>query len=85
MSTKIRKHIYIEREQDAILKQLAHDTGMSEAEIIREAIDRHVAEVGNPGQRQQAWARIEAFLAKRMEIGPVPGGRTWRREDIYDR
>jgi hypothetical protein len=85
MSTKIRKHIYIEREQDAILKQLAHDTGMSETRIIREDIDRHVAEVGNPAQRQQAWARIEAFIAKRMEIGPVHDGRTWRREDLYDR
>lgn len=85
MSTKVRKQIYIEPEQEKLLKEISAETGMSEAEIIREAIDRHVAEMGNPGHRQQAWARIEAFIAKRMEIGPVPGGRTWRREDIYDR
>ena len=85
MSTKVRKQIYIEPEQEILLKQIANDTGMSEAEIIREAIDRHAAEISQPTQRQQAWARIEEFIAKRMEHGPIPGGRTWRREDLYDR
>jgi hypothetical protein len=91
MATKIRKQIYIEPEQEELLKRLAHDTGMSEAQIIRQAIDRHANELSQPARRERAWAEILAFINKRMEQGPVPGERapegprTWRREDLYDR
>ena len=41
MATKVRKQIYIESYQETILKRVADDTGISEAEFIRQAIDRH--------------------------------------------
>jgi hypothetical protein len=44
MVSKIRKQIYIEARQDNSLKESAQRTGLSEAEIIRQAIDRHVSE-----------------------------------------
>ena len=90
MSSKIRKQIYIEPEQEILLKQMANDTGMSEAEIIREAIDLHAAEVGQHERRLSAWANTKAFIAKRIAGQPEQAlndgeGRTWRREDLYDR
>ena len=88
MGRKVRKRIYIEPEQEMLLKQLANDTGMSEAEIIREAITIYIAEVGEHERRLKAWANIKAFIAKRMDEQPeqtLEGeGRTWRREDLYD-
>ena len=36
----VRKQIYIRRRQQNLLRQLARQRGMSEAEIIRRAIDR---------------------------------------------
>jgi hypothetical protein len=44
MVSKIRKQIYIEAQQDNLLKESARRTGLSEAEIIRQAIDRHVSD-----------------------------------------
>jgi len=85
MSTKIRKQIYIEPEQERLLKQLSAETGMPEAEIIREAITRHAREVHQPLRRQLAWTRIKEFLEQRAKLGPIEGERTWTREDLYDR
>ncbi len=45
MVSKIRKQIYIEAEQDNLLKESARRTGLSEAEIIRRAIDWHISPV----------------------------------------
>ena len=42
MAIKIRKQIYIEADQNTILKRLSEERGMPEAEIIREAITQHV-------------------------------------------
>ena len=36
----VRKQIYIHRRQQNLLRQLARQRGMSEAEVIRRAIDR---------------------------------------------
>lgn len=41
MSTKARKQVYLEPRQENLLKLIAQQTGVSEAEIIRQAIDRH--------------------------------------------
>ena len=67
------------------MKRLAHDTGMSEAQIIREAIARYVAELSRPVYSDAAWPDIRAFITRRMEQAAQPGERTWRREDLYDR
>jgi len=85
MTVKMRKQIYIEPHQDAILKRLAKRTGASEAEIIRQAIDRHVQSLQIPGSEMAAWEEEEAFIETLMQLGPVTGGRTWKRENIYDR
>ena len=42
MVTKIRKQIYIEPAQEILLKQITTQTGISEAELIRRAIDQHI-------------------------------------------
>jgi hypothetical protein len=85
MGTKIRKQIYIETEQEAVLKRMSEESGLSEAEIIRQAIDRHAQAQGYHQSRAQAWDQARQFIENLIELGPVPGGRTWKREDLYDR
>jgi hypothetical protein len=77
MSVMVRKQIYIEPQQEQMLKQAA-------AEIIRRAIDLW-GESGEKRRRAQAaWKEARAFIEARIAQGPVPGGRTWTREEFYE-
>jgi hypothetical protein len=82
---KIRKQIYIEPYQEALLKRLTDETGESEAEIIRQAIDQHARLIKSMTPRPSAWEEEQKFIANLMKREPVRGGRTWRRKDLYDR
>ena len=84
MTQMIRKQVYIEPIQNATLKQRAIMLGVTEAEVIRRAIERQMTLLG-PGVRDlSAWEREKAFIAKRMAVAPRPGGRKFRREDVYE-
>ena len=86
MGTMVRKQVYIEPRQDELLKRLARATGATEAEIIRQAIDQYAAQAMTQERRLEAWKRERAFIQKLIDQGPIEGqGRTWRREDLYDR
>jgi hypothetical protein len=85
MSGKIRKQIYIEPQQEILLKTLAQQAGMSEAEMIRQAIDRHLGAVTCPTPNLAVWENEKAFIAQIKERTPQPGGRDWQREDLYER
>jgi hypothetical protein len=86
MSTQmVRKQFYIHKRQDALLKRLAHARGLSQAEIIRQAIEHEAA--GVPTQPvasdRSAWQELVTFLERRQEA--VTGGQAyqWNREEIY--
>ena len=84
MAQMIRKQVYIEPGQEATLKQQASFQGITEAEVIRRAIDRQMALLV-PGVRDMsAWEREKAFIAGRMAGKPLPGGRKFRREEAYE-
>jgi hypothetical protein len=84
MAQMIRKQIYIEPLQDVNLKKQAKTLGITEAEVIRRAIDSQMSLL-IPGLRDlSAWEREKAFIAQRMAGKPLPGGRKFRREDAYE-
>jgi len=85
MSRMVRKQVYIEPWQEAALKRLAQEAGVTEAEIIREAIDRHAGLFLLPRRDLTVWLREMAFIDDLIRQGPVPGGRTWRREELHER
>lgn len=85
MTVKVRKQIYIEPDQEVRLKRLAAETGVTEAELIRQAIDRHTHSLRPVRRDLRAWEEERAFIQHLIELGPVPGRRTWRREDAYER
>jgi hypothetical protein len=86
MATMVRKQIYIEKRQQALLKQLAKTEDISEAEIIRQAIDNRVS-MGKRFIRSdfEAWERAHQFMLKLRAQGPIENQpRNWTREDIYE-
>jgi len=85
MATKVRKQVYIEPHQEAILKRLAREQGITEAEIIRRAIDQHTRVLRFPQRDLRVWEQERAFIQSLIQQGPVSGKRTGRREDLHER
>lgn len=81
----IRKQIYIEARQEALLKQLARDLKLSEAELIRQGIDRWFESEVQISPSIKAWEEIKSFILRRMALGSVKGKRRWVREDVYEK
>jgi hypothetical protein len=87
MSTMIRKQIYLQKRQNTLLKKVAEARQTSEAEIIRQALERELSG-GNVKQVQvseEAWTKALAFMQGLREQGPLGGQpRDWKREDLYE-
>lgn len=82
----IRKQFYIQKRQDALLKRLSEARGVSEAEIVRQAIEHEVA--GKPSQTGLlATIAMDNFARlarrKRSQLKGIEPYR-WNREEIYE-
>ena len=86
MTQMIRKQIYIQKSQEERLKKVAETRGVSEAEIIRRALEVELRFIGyRPAYSLEAWERIYKFLQAMEKRGPVPQRkRDWTREDLYE-
>ncbi len=85
MAQMTRKQIYIQKHQLASLKRLAQLRGVSEAEVIRRALDRELT--GGYTQINldaQAWEQAYQYMQSLHKLGPLAGHtRDWKREDLY--
>jgi hypothetical protein len=84
MAQMIRKQVYIEPGQDATLKKQANRLGITEAEVIRKAIDSQMAFLYAGVRDMSAWEREKTFIAKRTAGKPLARGRKFRREEAYE-
>ncbi len=94
MAKMVRKQIYIEKEQDEALREAAAAYGVSQAELIRQAIDRSLVgrrkvRVRYPDKmRRKAFEEFVRFSeARRALYGSEESpqnGRGWTREEIYE-
>jgi hypothetical protein len=87
MTQMIRKQIYIQRRQEAMLKRLAKKRRTSEAEIIRQALERELTSgiARSANLDSKALAKAFQFMQARrrlVEAGAQPY--RWRREDAYE-
>lgn len=78
----VRKQIYLAPKQDKMLKKLARQTHRTEAEIVRSALEEYAQQ---SAKRREAWRQIEATIEQRMKLPRGKAGRSWKREDLYDR
>jgi hypothetical protein len=83
----IRKQVYIEERHDRMLKRRARQRGVTEAEIIRHALD--TIEIGGSGRARHtpdpvAGRKVVAFM-RSLCTGRrrAPTGRRWARESLY--
>jgi hypothetical protein len=81
----IRKQIYIGEGENQRLKAWARELNIAEAQLVRTGITRVLDDLEAERRRRAAWRRERRRIMRLIEQGPVPGGRTWRREDLYDR
>jgi hypothetical protein len=81
----IRKQIYIGKSQQAILARLTQMWGVSEAEVIRQAIEREAASGVASRSLPDATAleEIIQFALQRRAAGSVGAPLRWRRTDAY--
>lgn len=85
MPHKVRKQIYLDPHHAQLLKQLARDLGMSEAALIRQAVDQQAAHFAPFRRDPAAWQQERAFIERLIRKGAIPGRRTWTREELHDR
>lgn len=82
----VRKQIYIPKRQDEWLKRVSKARGISEAEVIRQAIDNTTDtqfSYSNP-YGQDEWHKFLEFVEERKKL-PVTGEPVkWNREEIYE-
>ena len=84
MSKMIRKQVYIETEQEALLKRLSKEQGLTEAELIRSGILK-LSSRSNVVRDIRFWEEEKRFIRSLMKKGPLKGKRRWTREDLYER
>lgn len=86
MSDLIRKQLYITKQQDQLLKKKAATYNISEAEIVREALDSHTSAASYPRKVQEKWLEERKFIEENRKgsksDSPI---RRWKREELYDR
>jgi len=86
MAVMVRKQVYLERHQNRAVKRLAREKKQTEAQVIREAIDRLVQQSADEKERLRIWEEQKTFIRDWIAQGPVPPtDRKWNREDAHDR
>jgi predicted DNA-binding protein len=85
MTQMVRKQVTISARTRAAIKRLAHKTGKTEAEILRQAIEQQVrqSQTIRVPRDAVAWREARAFIESLIAQGPVSGGRIWTREELY--
>ncbi len=83
--SKVRKQVYLELRQDALIKQISEMSGVSEAEVIRQALDSHLVGLRQNRQNLELWVQEKSFIQDVKARPRLPNLRDWRREDLYER
>ena len=88
MSDMVRKQFYIHRRHQALLRRLSQARGVSEAEIVRQAIERETAgsSLMPTLPDRAAWEEIVRFLEARKALTSSSESSEpyqWNREDAY--
>jgi hypothetical protein len=81
----VRKQIVIDPEQERALEEHARALGVSQSALIRQAIDRLLADAEEQERRREAWEAIEDMWRRADREGWGSGGRTWTREELHER
>jgi len=80
----VRKQLYITEQQDRALKRQAKALGVSEAELVRQALDEMLREVlGARAHRREALTRLLDNTRRLAEQHRLPAGYRFDRDALY--
>ena len=82
----VRKQIYLLKRQNLLIKRLAKQRGISEAEVIRQALERDEKAVTYPVRESAAgWNEILRFVKERQAAYAGQGKPVhWNRQELYE-
>jgi pyrroloquinoline quinone (PQQ) biosynthesis protein C len=85
MPRMVRKQIYIEELHDRQLRRIAESRGISQAEVVRQAIDSQARGEGETGIVDPgAWQQAMAFMHSLQVIGVTERApQRWQRDELY--
>lgn len=81
MSQMVRKQIYLYKQQETMLRRVAEARGVSEAEVIRQALEQ-VLGVENPIQSEKS--PLDEFFELARSKKPRGQAYKWNRQDAYE-
>lgn len=84
MTRMVRKQIYIEPRQEEILKRRAKEMRITEAELVRRAIDQINRSYASLPPNLQAWEEEKEFIRKHRSMDVPQTGRNWTRDELYE-
>ncbi len=84
MSNLIRKQFYITKAHEALLKSKAKQMGISEAELVRCALETQVSKINLKPDPANLWQEEQAFFQQLMANNYEQKKRGWKREDLYE-
>lgn len=87
MSKMVRKQLYIEPRQDKLLKERARRYRITEADLIRQALDAALlTSTGLSAPDPTAWQQVKRYIEHRAKTARVKKvRRRWTRDELYDR
>ncbi|MBA4370896.1 MAG: hypothetical protein C0418_04885 [Coriobacteriaceae bacterium] len=81
MARMVRKQVYIDERQDALLKERAELTGRTESELIRRAIDEAYDPMAAQRDFEERWAEYESGMRRLGDLIAEAGGLPrWNRD-----
>ena len=86
MARMVRKQIYIEKRHERQLRRIAERRGASQAEVVRDAIEREAVGSGvDPSTDPAAWQEALATIRKiHRGRGRPATVRRWKRAELYE-
>lgn len=82
----IRKQVYIAPRHEMLLKERAREYGVTEAELIRQALDRSLGHEAATTTDPEAWKAIRKYIERhRRPLTTKAAKRRWTRDSLYDR
>ncbi len=83
MAKMVRKQIYLEKRLDRLVTERAERSGVSQADVIRDALKKSFHLKGRRPE-MEAWLDLKGFFEERATLTSSHKGRSWKREDLYD-
>jgi hypothetical protein len=84
--TMTRKQLYLPRRLNQFLKRASKQRGISESEVIRQALERDESATSYPARDSEAaWIEILRYVNERKaEYGDQGKPVQWNRQELYE-